>query len=308
LEREFVIGGCMNAIETNNLTVRFDGIKILDDLSINVPSGTVCALLGPNGAGKTTLIKTLVNIYKAEKGSSKVLGVSSSQLSPKDFQKIGYVSESQEIPLWMTVKGFLSFCKKLYPNWDDNWCDNMLKEMDLSNHLYSPLKKLSRGMRVKAILISSLAYHPELLILDEPFSGLDPVVRDEFIEAVIALAAAVNATTFISSHDLNEVERIADSIAFLHHGKIVRHEELDKLLASFKFVTLEYTGELPTCFPSTWLKPKRDTSFLRFVNSSHDDARFSREMLEVSSSLVIKSVEDMTLKEIYRVLAGKNVL
>lgn len=295
----------MNAIEVSNLDVYFDGKRILGGLSLEVERGTVCALLGPNGAGKTTLIKTLVNIYPRRKGRSSILGVDSQKLAPADFEKIGYVSESQDLPLWMTVKDFLSFCEKLYGNWDRAWVNTKLEEMDLVNHLGTPLSKLSRGMRVKASLISSLAYHPELLILDEPFSGLDPIVRDEFIDAVIQLAAEVNATTLISSHDLAEVERIADSIAFLHKGMIIRHSALDQLLASYRHISIEGATFVKESIPATWANPSVAGSIIQFVHTAYSDGTVEDEISAYSADAKIKAVEELSLKEIYRVMIGK---
>ena len=297
-----------NAIEVEHLQVSLGNKLVLNDLSLEVPTGTVCSLLGPNGAGKTSLIKTLVNIHPITAGTATILGVISPKLAPADFERIGYVSESQELPLWMTVGHFLSFCRSLYTKWDTDWEDSMLREMDLVSQLHTPLKDLSRGMRVKASLISSLAYHPELLILDEPFSGLDPVVRDEFIDAVIRLAADFKATTLISSHDLAEVERISDSIAFLIQGKIVTHLELDNLLGKFKSVTVQLSSAStrPSNLPTEWLRPEYDGNLLRFIDSNFERVQLSTQIQGIVAGATLKSIEDLTLKQIYRVLAGKD--
>lgn len=295
----------MNTIEVQDLEVSFGARRVLNGITLSVPSGTVCALLGPNGAGKTTLIKTLVNIFPSQRGTSRVLEVSSKDLTPCEFERIGYVSESQELPLWMTVKQFISFCRSLYPKWDHNWCERMITEMNLSQYMQSTLQTLSRGMRVKASLISSLAYHPELLILDEPFSGLDPIVRDEFIDAVIQLATEVNATTLISSHDLAEVERISDSIAFLHEGKIAIHSPLDQLVNSYKRVTAEIGDSPITNAPSNWLGLTQQGSIIQFVDTAYDQQRLLADLSRCSPKASIKEAEHMSLKEIYRVLIGK---
>ena len=196
-------------IQCSQLTKKYRRTAALDALNLSVPEGSIYALIGPNGAGKTTLIKTLVNILRPTSGTSSVLGVPSSRLSPKEFAQIGYVSENQDMPEWMTIDYFLRYLKPFYPTWDDARAAEMLKQFNLPTD--RKLKQLSRGMKMKASLVSSLAYRPKLIILDEPFSGLDPLVRDEFIEGL--LESAAGATIFISSHDLAEIESFSATSA-----------------------------------------------------------------------------------------------
>ncbi len=294
----------MFAIEAKSLFVSFGNRKVLSELNVGVNGGTVCALLGPNGAGKTTLIKTLVNIYRADSGSSSILGIPSNQLQAKDFTRIGYVSESQELPLWMTVRKFLNFCRRLYPNWNKAKEQEMLKNFDLKNSLNAPLRTLSRGMRVKTSLVSSLAFNPELLILDEPFSGLDPIVREDFIGAIIQLASDIGSTTLISSHDLEEVEQLADSIAILHNGKIISHKTLDQLFNSYKMVTLDFPGlDIGSMrYPSTWRNPTAYGSSLRFLDTNYSKENILETVKQLSNQISVSAVEDVPLKEIFRAI------
>jgi len=293
-----------NAIEAKDLCVSFGNKRVLNKLSLNVERGTVCALLGPNGAGKTTLIKTLVNIHKRDAGTASILGIPVEKLVAKDFMRIGFVSESQQMPLSMTVRGFLKFCSSLYPKWDENWAEQRLEQFDLKGSINSKLSELSRGMRVRAAIISSLAYRPELLVLDEPFSGLDPVGRDDFISAIIQLASEVQATTLISSHDLHEVERIADSIAVLSHGMILEHSSLDSLVGRFKLVTLEFSSSqtVPRSRPSNWLQPVQEDRFLRFVHKNFNAADLDAEISKLPGEIAVSNVEEMPLKDIYKAL------
>jgi len=250
----------MNTIDVENLSVNLGGKPILKQLSLAVSEGTVCALLGPNGAGKTTLLKTLVGIYPYRNGEASILGKEVSTLKPSDFTQIGYVSESQELPDWLSISSYLSLCRKMYSNWDRDWENHLLDLLDLQKHLRQPMNKLSRGMRMKASLISSLSYKPSLLVLDEPFGGLDPVVRDDFIAAVIDLANEVNATTVVSSHDLEEVEQVADSIAFLIDGSIPLHAPLDFLLSKYRKVTVVSSDDL-----GQGVKTRFNLSLVRFL-------------------------------------------
>ncbi|MEO6846567.1 MAG: ABC transporter ATP-binding protein, partial [Chthoniobacterales bacterium] len=198
------------AIETDQLTRHFGKTEAVNNLTLRVPEGNIFAFLGPNGAGKTTAIKMLMNILHPTSGSARILGVDSAQLSSTEFSQIGYVSENQQIPEWMTVAKFIAFCKPMYPTWDDALCAKLLKEFDLP--LDRKLKSLSQGMKVKATLLVSLAYRPKLIVLDEPFTGLDALVRDEFIRGLLELSEQEKWTIFISSHDIDEVERLADSV------------------------------------------------------------------------------------------------
>jgi len=195
-------------IQTENLTKKFRKTKAVDHLSLKVPEGSIYAFLGPNGAGKTTTIKLLMNIIFPTSGNAEVLGVPSRLIGPEQFQQIGYVSENQKIPGWMTVPQLVNYCKPMYPTWDDDFCKRLLAQFDLPNDV--KLKSMSRGMKVKAMLLSSLAYRPKLLVLDEPFSGLDPLVRDEFIRGILELTETEGWTVFVSSHDIEEVDRLAD--------------------------------------------------------------------------------------------------
>ena len=182
--------------------------------------------MGPNGAGKTTTVKLLMNIIEPTSGRAIVLGTDSRRLGPTQFQQIGYVSENQEAPEWMTVDYLMAYLKPFYPTWDDGRAQELLKAFELPGD--RKLKHLSRGMRMKAALASSLAYRPKLLVLDEPFTGLDPLVRDEFIEGLVGIAQ--DTTMLISSHDLAEIESFATHIGFSRSRPAPFFAEPDRLV------------------------------------------------------------------------------
>src|SRR5712691_3760323 len=175
------------AIQTADLTCRYGRTEAVAGLSFSVPEGSLFALLGPNGAGKTTTIRMLMNMVRPSRGEATVLGVDTRRLGPSELRAIGYVSENQKPPSWMNVAQLLAFCRPLYPGWDEALCRKLIDEFDLP-----------RDMRVKAVLVSSLAYRPRLLVLDEPFSGLDPVVRDDLIRGVLELAGEERWSVLIS--------------------------------------------------------------------------------------------------------------
>ena len=221
-----------NMIETHELSRRFGQTEAVHHLTLQVPTGSFYAFLGSNGAGKTTTIKMLMNIIHPTGGQATVLGKDSQTLSENDFQQIGYVSENQKLPEWMTVGRFIAYCRPFYPTWDDAFCQRLLKQFDLP--LNKKLSSLSRGMKVKAALLSSLAYRPKLLILDEPFTGLDAFVRDEFIRGVLELSEQADWTIFVSSHDIDEVERLCDRVGLINRGELQVQESLDSLQARFR--------------------------------------------------------------------------
>lgn len=288
----------MSILRTIDLTKRFGGTLALDRLNLDVPEGSVYALIGSNGAGKTTAIKILMNILRPTSGSAEVLHAK--KLSPRELQQIGYVSENQEMPEWMTVGYFMSYLKPFYPTWDDARASELLALFELP--LDRKLKTLSRGMKMKAALASSLAYRPKLVILDEPFSGLDPLVRDEFIEGL--LESAGESTVLISSHDLAEIESFASHVGYLDSGKLRFSEEMTALTARFREVevTLD-AAAVPADCPRTWLRVEASGAVVRFVDSQFEDARTRAEIEKLFGAPRAVSIAPMPLRSIFVTLA-----
>ena len=260
-----------SAIHTQGLCKQFRHTEALHSLAMEVPEGSIYALVGPNGAGKTTNIKVLMNILRPSTGQSEVLGVDSRHLGPAEFAQIGYVSENQEMPDWMTVEYFLRFLRPFYPTWDDALAGELLRQFALP--LDRKLRQLSRGMRMKAALASSLAYRPKLIVLDEPFSGLDALVRDELIEGL--LARAENTTIFISSHDLPEIESFASHVGYLEQGRLRFSEELETLSGRFREMVLTFDAPqtLPAALPAAWVQAETIGPVIRFVDTDFHPER-----------------------------------
>jgi ABC-2 type transport system ATP-binding protein len=205
-------------IEINDLTCCYSGIEAVRNLSLQVPEGSIYAFLGTNGAGKTTTIKTLLNLLEPSKGTASVLDTPIIRLRPKELAQIGYLSQDQKLPEALTVQELIDYSKSIYPTWDDVFCNRLLETLSLP--LKRKLAYFSRGMKIKTALLISLAYHPRLLILDEPFSGLDALVRDELIQSLLEVFEQETWTMFISSHDIDEIERLADWVGILDQGKL----------------------------------------------------------------------------------------
>ena len=199
-----------NAIDIQNISMRFGDYAAVNDLSFSVAKGSVMGLLGENGAGKTTTLRVLASIYEATSGEGSVLGAALGFSSSAHYQKIGYVSENQKLPTRWTLTQLLNYLRPLYPTWDESFCQELVEDFELP--LDRKIKDMSRGMQMKVSLVSSLSYRPELLLLDEPFTGLDPLVREELIDGILELMDGGDWTILLSSHDIHEVERLCDSI------------------------------------------------------------------------------------------------
>lgn len=292
----------MHVIATHALTRRFGRTEAIHELTFGVPEGSVCALLGPNGAGKSTTIKLLMNLLRPTSGQARVLGVESAKLRAAQLAQIGYVSENQQLPLWMTVRQFLDYCRPFYPTWDRDLEKSLLARFELPPD--RKLKHLSRGMTMKAALLSSLAYRPRLLILDEPFTGLDPVVRDDLVQGLLETADAGGWTALISSHDIDEVERLADRIAMLDAGRLRLEEATESLLGRFRRIEVDLQGGEAHLndAPKTWLRIECSGDRVRFVDTRYDAAiteRACRDRFPHAAA----SAMPMTLREIFVALA-----
>ena len=291
-------------IEFENLIKRFKGTKAVDGLNLQIPEGRILAFLGPNGAGKTTTIKTMLNLHQPNGGMARVMGVDSRKLRASHFRSIGYVSENQQMPDWMSVGQFINYCKPMYPTWDDAFCKRLLEQFALP--LDKKLKNLSRGMRMKAALLSSLVYRPKLVVLDEPFSGLDPLVRDEFIRGMLELTEQEGWTVFISSHDIDEVERLCDTIAVIDEGRLRLNESVDELQSRFRRVELQCaeTIEAPESIPSSWTHLEVLGRTAKFTSESFESEDALRKELDSKFSAVERlRVSPLSLREIFISLA-----
>src|SRR5438128_6191532 len=245
-------------IQASNLWKRFGRHDALQGLSFTAPAGSAYALIGANGAGKTTTIKILMNILEPTRGSATILGVDSRRISPRELSQIGYVSENQDMPEGLTVAEYLDYLRPFYPKWDRDLEASLRRDLRLPPE--RKIGDLSHGMRMEMSLAWALPFRPKLLVLDEPFSGLDPLVRDEFMEGLLRQAGEM--TILISSHELGEIDGVATHVAFLDEGRLLFEESMSDLVARFceVQVTVDRNGsqnrdELVTPpFPKCWLR------------------------------------------------------
>jgi ABC-2 type transport system ATP-binding protein len=296
----------MSAIRTENLIKKFRRVEALNGLNLDVPEGAVYALVGPNGAGKTTAIKILMNIFGPTSGRAEVLRVESARIAGRAFTSIGYVSENQELPEWMRVGALLGYLRPFYPSWDRALEDELISQFDLPRD--RKLGNLSRGMRMKAALASALAYHPKLIVLDEPFTGLDPLVRDELIQGL--LERAEESTILVSSHDLGEIESFASHVGYLEQGRLRFSEELTQLVERFREVQVTFDGasRLPEKASESWMQINSSAAVVRFIESRFEPERTRAEIRGVFGEVRDVTFSPMTLREIFLVMAktGRN--
>ncbi|HVN20146.1 MAG TPA: ABC transporter ATP-binding protein [Dongiaceae bacterium] len=292
-----------SVISTAHLTRKFLSTEAVHDLNLEVPEASIFGYLGPNGAGKTTTIKTLMNIFVPSSGSARVLGLDSRRLSASRLQRIGYVSENQELPEWMSVDFYLDYCRAFYPDWDPALCEVLVKQFDLPRK--QKLKQLSRGMKMKAALVSAIAYRPQLLVLDEPFSGLDPLVRDELVEGILAISAEHRWTVFVSSHDLAEIENLVTHVAFIDRGHLQFSEELASLQNRFREVeiTRDEVAAMPSPWYEGWLNPESSGAVVRFIVADYSEDRTPQQLKAMFPSGRNLSVQPMSLRAIFINLA-----
>ncbi len=211
-------------IAVQALTRRFGATAALDGVNLSLPRGAVYGLVGANGAGKTTLIKHILGLLRAESGSVRVFGLDPVTDPVAVLSRIGYLSEENDLPGWMRVDELLRYSRTFYPAWDEAYAEELRQTFALDPA--AKVKSLSKGQRARAGLLVALAFRPELLVLDEPSSGLDPIVRRDILGAVMRTVASEGRTVLFSSHLLDEVEEVADHVTMISAGRIVLSEPL----------------------------------------------------------------------------------
>lgn len=220
------------AITLTGVSKRYGGVAVIDDLTLKIPRGTTFGLLGPNGAGKTTLIKMMMGLLSVSAGEVRILGRDVFQEPVEVKKQIGYVPEQPSIYRWMRVGEVLGFVKTFHANWNEALCGRLLAMFGLE--LKKKVKHLSKGTLAKLALLLAIAPEPEVLLLDEPTAGLDPLAREEFLDGVLQVLCEQRRTVLISSHTLVDVHRLADRVGILAGGRLLVQRPTDELLMSTK--------------------------------------------------------------------------
>ena len=221
-----------SVVTVSELTRRFGDKTALASVSLSMPRGAVYGLVGENGAGKTTLIKHILGLLRAESGSVRVFGLDPVADPVAVLSRVGYLSEENDVPGWMRVDEVMRYSRAFYPTWDDAYAEELRRAFALDPP--AKIKDLSKGQKARVGLLIALAHRPELLVLDEPSSGLDPIVRRDILGAVIRTIADEGRTVLFSSHLLDEVEEVADHVTMISHGRIVLSAPLAEIRDSHR--------------------------------------------------------------------------
>ena len=288
-------------IRIEDLWKRYRGHNPVRGISFSVPEGSLYALIGANGAGKTTTLKILMNILEPTSGSATVLGTDSRRISRRELNRIGYVSENQEMPERLTIEEYFNYLRPFYMRWDRQL------ESSLRAQLHLPatrrIGELSHGMRMKMALACALPFRPDILILDEPFSGLDPLVHDEIMDGVLGQAG--ETTLLMSTHELGEVGSFATHVAFLEEGKLLFDEPMEQLHKRFRAVRIvfDHAAHVPQEPSPDWFEFAADGNTLQFIDSRFAE-HLSHERLKARFH-GIRSIEADTvpLRTIFTTLA-----
>jgi len=287
------------AIETWELTKRFNGVTVVDGLNLAVPEGSVFGLVGPNGAGKTTTIKMLLGLLQPTRGSAWVLGHEAKDAVAR--HRIGYVPDTQKMYPWFRVEEIFFLCSGFYQNWDWGRVKHLQSKFNLP--VESRILSLSQGTTTLVALTIALSIRPRLLILDEPTTGLDPIKRRQLLQLVLEEVAGEGTTVFLSTHHLGDLERLADQIALLDKGRLVFCQDMDDLKRSFRRIQTVFPGGLPA-------ELSRLPGVLKVESTEHvcslivnrDTDRILARVREFNPAFV--EVQDLSLDEIFYYAVG----
>lgn len=290
-------------IHTTTLTKRFGKRTAVDALTLQVPRGSVFAFLGRNGAGKTTTIRMLLHLLDKTAGDARILGLDSVRDTLEIKRRVGYVGDGQMMYDWMRVDELIWFCKGFYPRWDDAYAGELQAKLELDGR--AKVRALSRGQQAKLALLLVMAYRPELLILDEPTTGLDVVVRRDFLEGIIALIQEEGRTVFFSSHIVHEVERVADWVGLIDHGKLIRCTPLETLKQEVRRLVLTGEGfpaDLARSLPGVLQMESTGRQTSLIVEGFGEETLTAVRALKPTHI----DVEDLPLEDIFVALVGRS--
>jgi ABC-2 type transport system ATP-binding protein len=275
---------------------RYGGRRVLDDVSLSIPKGAVLGLVGSNGAGKTTLMRILVGLLMPQSGSATVLDEPALMMTDAAKMRLGYVPQQPQALNWMTVETMLQFVAGFYPKWDSEYMWNSLMRWDITPS--QRLAKLSPGERQRVALIRVLASCPELLILDEPASALDPVARRDFLREIALRAGEAGTTVLFSTHIVSDLERVASHVCFLHEGKLLLNTGMDDLKDTHVrlSVSREAAAGLSKILPGEIARRRRPDGGMSIVLTRQDLAPWPSAALASGGTLEAMNLEDLFIE------------
>jgi len=289
-------------VDVNDLSRSFGDKVALDGVSFSATAGQVHGLVGANGAGKTTLLKHLIGLLRARSGSVRVFGRDPVRDPVGVLSRVGYLSEERELPEWMRVDELMRYTQAFHPTWDATYARELLESFALDPS--RKVKELSKGMRAQAGLIAAVAHRPELLILDEPSSGLDAIVRRDILDAIVRAVADDGRTVIFSSHLLDEVERMSDHVTLMHQGRVTLSGALDEVRRQYQRSRVHFAENFvqPPVLETALLIEGGGRAWS--VVHSGSPEKFRQSVLARGGEVV--ESRDATLEEIFMARAGRS--
>jgi ABC-type multidrug transport system ATPase subunit len=281
----------MNAIEAQHLTRIFGSLRAVDSANLDVAQGTVFGLLGPNGAGKSTLLKLLVGHLWPTSGTGSVLGQPLAKRDASLWLRMGYVAQARYLPGWMTAAECLRFARAFRPHWDNAKVAHLISRLELP--LNAKVRDLSRGHYVRLQIVLAMAHNPDLILFDEPTSGLDPVARRELLGLLIEEIGQRTCTVLFSSHLVEDIERMADTVAIMDAGKILASGPVDAVKSSRRRIEFSHKiGDSELSAVPGLIAVKRELRGTIAVTSEPENAiRFLQSQGAADATIVSSSLE-----------------
>ena len=286
------------AVEARHLSRKYRGKIALDDVSLQIPVGCIFGLIGLNGAGKTTLIRHLIGMLRPKHGHVTILGKEPILAQHDVLKRVGYMTEEDSLPKWMRVGELLDFSRPFYPTWDDAYANRLLDQFGLSRS--SKLNSLSKGQRARTGLLVAIAHRPELLILDEPSSGLDPIARSDILEAVIRTISEDGRTVLFSSHLLDEVDRACDTVALMKEGKIIDSITTEQMETRYYEAICRSNDKCPSDDPGFLGWQRQGDEWSAVVDTSV----INQNEVELASQIGLVEKREITLQRWFAAKAG----
>lgn len=287
--------------QTQSISRTYRHLNAVHNLDLSLGQGSICAFLGRNGAGKTTTIRMIAGLVHPSAGSSTLMGEDSVNLPSHVWEKVGYVADYQELYDDMRVDKLIRFTSKMYNNWDHAFEKELIQTMKIKTDI--KVKHCSKGERVKVCLLLAMAFRPKLLLLDEPFNGLDPLVKNEFLSALLKITQQNEWSVFFSSHDIDEVEKIADRVVVIDKGVKQIDEEVDSIQQRFKSIEMYSIDEN---FDVTQLKHamnvEKEGNALRYIHSQFSDEEHTNLRNAFPNTEI--QISDMSLKDWFTAMAA----
>jgi ABC-2 type transport system ATP-binding protein len=289
-------------VEIRGLSKRFKDKQALDQVSLDLVPGRIVGLLGANAAGKSTLLRHIIGLYLPDAGTCMTFGREAGKLGPAELARIGYVHQEGQLIDWMTVRQLIRYVAAYYPAWDQVLEDRYVNDFEID--LTDRVGALSPGQRQKVAILLAIGHRPQLLILDEPASALDPLARARFLDLLLQLIQQEDRTIVISSHILGDVEKVIDQVVIMDHGHILIDCGLDELRERFCHVRVtSLAGSLPRSLPFKNVITKQQNNgqaILTIENASADELRAQAEGLHCDVE-----IQAMPLEDLYKVVVTR---